>query len=211
MPRTGCCWSETVGIDWISMRLPYATTCSQSCPIRIEKHTARNTPKLTKARGEDENQCAWTKAICPKCSAMAILMPSYSHEADFYWWKAQKSGVNPKRNVENSCSNSIQKQRRCTIFSTPCAPCSETRNSIKIVQERNYTSGLRKYPTPLREVKSARDTIKSREDEVLNYFLNFPTNAPTESLNSKIKNFRSQLQSVADLPFFMYRLVCIFD
>lgn len=62
----------------------------------------------------------------------------------------------------------------------------------------------------LREVKSARDTIKSREDEVLNYFLNFATNASAESLNAKIKGFRSQLHGVSDLSFFMYRLWCIF-
>lgn len=62
----------------------------------------------------------------------------------------------------------------------------------------------------LREVKSARDTIKSREDEVLNYFLNFTTNASAESLNAKIKSFRAQLHGVSDLPFFIYRLGCIF-
>ncbi|MCM1143057.1 MAG: transposase [Muribaculum sp.] len=56
-----------------------------------------------------------------------------------------------------------------------------------------------------RELKSARDTIKFREDEVLNYFINRSTNASAESLNSKLKGFRSQLRGVADLPFYMYR------
>ena len=62
----------------------------------------------------------------------------------------------------------------------------------------------------LREIKSARDAIKSREDEVLNYFVDRSTNAAAESLNSKIKSFRSQLRGVSDLPFFMYRLYKIF-
>lgn len=62
----------------------------------------------------------------------------------------------------------------------------------------------------LRELKSARDTIKAREDEVLNYFFKWTTNASAESLNSKIKNFRSQLRGVADMSFFMYRLSVIF-
>lgn len=62
----------------------------------------------------------------------------------------------------------------------------------------------------LREVKAARDSIKYREDEVLNYFVNRSTNASAESLNSKIKSFRSQLRGVSDLPFFMYRLNKIF-
>lgn len=62
----------------------------------------------------------------------------------------------------------------------------------------------------LREVKAARDTIKSREEEVLNYFIERHTNASAESLNSKIKGFRSQLHGVSDLPFFMYRLNRLF-
>lgn len=62
----------------------------------------------------------------------------------------------------------------------------------------------------LREVKSARDAIKAKEDEVLNYFINHSTNASAESLNSKLKGFRSQLHGVSDLPFFMYRVSRIF-
>ena len=62
----------------------------------------------------------------------------------------------------------------------------------------------------LREVKAARDTIKSREDDVLNYFINHSTNAAAESLNSKMKGFRAELRGVTDMPFFMYRLCKIF-
>lgn len=62
----------------------------------------------------------------------------------------------------------------------------------------------------LREVKAARDTIKEKEDNVLNYFIRRSTNAAAESLNSKIKSFRAQLHGVTDLPFFMYRLSVIF-
>lgn len=62
----------------------------------------------------------------------------------------------------------------------------------------------------LREIKSARDAIKSREENVLNYFISRSTNAAAESLNSKIKAFRAQLRGVSDLPFFMFRLCKIF-
>ena len=62
----------------------------------------------------------------------------------------------------------------------------------------------------LREVKSARDAIKDREENVLNYFINHATNAAAESLNSKLKGFRAQLRGVSDLPFFMYRVCHIF-
>ena len=61
-----------------------------------------------------------------------------------------------------------------------------------------------------REMKAARDVIKSREDEVLNYFINRSTNAGAESLNSKMKAFRAQLREVSDLSFFMFRLSKIF-
>lgn len=62
----------------------------------------------------------------------------------------------------------------------------------------------------IREIKSARDAIKSREDNVLNYFIARSTNASAESLNSKMKAFRAQLRGVSDLPFFMFRLRTIF-
>lgn len=62
----------------------------------------------------------------------------------------------------------------------------------------------------LREVKSARDAIKGKEEYVLNYFLNRSTNAAAESLNSKIKGFRAQLHGIVDIPFFLYRVCTIF-
>ena len=62
----------------------------------------------------------------------------------------------------------------------------------------------------LREVKSARDAVRFKEEEVLNYFINRSTNAAAESLNSKLKRFRAQLPGVSDLPFFMYRVSLIF-
>lgn len=62
----------------------------------------------------------------------------------------------------------------------------------------------------LREVKSVRDVIKSREEDVLNFFVNRSTNASAESLNSKMKGFRTQSRGVTDLAFFMYRVYLIF-
>ena len=62
----------------------------------------------------------------------------------------------------------------------------------------------------LREIKAARDAIKAKEENVLNYFTNRSTNASAESLNSKLKGFRSLLHGVSDLQFFMYRVSRIF-
>lgn len=61
----------------------------------------------------------------------------------------------------------------------------------------------------VREVKSVRDTIQFYEDEILNYFNRWQTNASAESLNAKIKCFRAQLRGVRDIPFFMYRLATV--
>ena len=53
-------------------------------------------------------------------------------------------------------------------------------------------------------------TIKARQEEILNYFINPATNAGAESLNSKIKQFRAQLRGVADIKFFLFRLTKLF-
>lgn len=62
----------------------------------------------------------------------------------------------------------------------------------------------------IRELIAVRDTIKSKEEYVLNYFNHRSTNAAAESLNSKMKGFRAQVRGVSDLPFFMYRMMKIF-
>ena len=46
----------------------------------------------------------------------------------------------------------------------------------------------------IRELIAVRDTIKSKEEYVLNYFNNRSTNAAAESLNSKMKVFRAQVR-----------------
>lgn len=53
-------------------------------------------------------------------------------------------------------------------------------------------------------------TIYEREKEIVNYFIHRHTNASAESLNSKIKTFRSALRGVVDVKFFLYRLSLIF-
>lgn len=62
----------------------------------------------------------------------------------------------------------------------------------------------------LREIKSVKDSIKHYEDEILNYFYKRETNASAESLNSKMKGFRSSLRGVRDIPYFFYRSMMVF-
>ena len=60
------------------------------------------------------------------------------------------------------------------------------------------------------ELIAAKKELKAKEDDVLNYFVNRATNAAAESLNSKMKGFRSELRGVRDLPFYLYRCSMIF-
>ena len=50
-------------------------------------------------------------------------------------------------------------------------------------------------------------TFKSKEDEVLNYFVNHSTNAAAQSLNSKMEGFGSELRGGGerDLLFYLFR------
>ena len=84
---------------------------------------------------------------------------------------------------------------------------NRTKEEAKIELGKWYSSVA---SNTLREVKSARDTIKRREDEVLNYFVNRATNASAESIHSKVKGFRTQLHGVSDVKFFMFRLCTLF-
>ena len=50
------------------------------------------------------------------------------------------------------------------------------------------------------------ETIKLREETILNYFVSRSTNASAESFNAKLKNFRSLVRGVTDKVFFLYRV-----
>ena len=85
----------------------------------------------------------------------------------------------------------------------------------KIKDRRKARKALHKWyknvgKTRIRELISVRDTIKSKEEYILNYFNNRSTNASAESFNSKIKGLRAQVHGVNDLPFFMCRCAMIF-
>lgn len=51
------------------------------------------------------------------------------------------------------------------------------------------------------------ETFKNHHDTILNFFVNRQTNAFAESFNAKVKAFRSQFRGVADIPFFLFRLM----
>lgn len=60
------------------------------------------------------------------------------------------------------------------------------------------------------DFKVLAETLQTREDELLNFFIFRQTNAAAESLNTKIKAFRAQLRGIIDLKFFLFRLTRIY-
>ena len=75
----------------------------------------------------------------------------------------------------------------------------EVRNKLHIWYQHVKASGCK-------EIKSFMKTVKEREEDLLGYYDTFVTNASAESLNSKIKGFRSELHGVSSLTFFLYRV-----
>ena len=59
-------------------------------------------------------------------------------------------------------------------------------------------------------MKTFMRTVKEREEDLLNYYETFVTNASAESLNSGIKGFRAELHGISNLPFFFYRVCKIY-
>lgn len=53
--------------------------------------------------------------------------------------------------------------------------------------------------------------LKTRENIILNYFVNRSTNASAESFNAKLKGFRTLVRGVIDKKFFLFRVSKIFS
>ena len=83
-------------------------------------------------------------------------------------------------------------------------------DGLYILQKTAGISNIDVADCTIREIKSARNAIKSREENVLNYFIDRSTNASAESFNSKLKAFRAQLRGIRDLPFFIFRICKVF-
>ena len=83
--------------------------------------------------------------------------------------------------------------------------CSRAEAAGKLQQ---WKEKVRDFGNPF--LISAMETIESREEHVLNYFVARSTNAAAESMNSLIKAFRSLVRGVGDPAFFMFRIGKIF-
>ena len=87
----------------------------------------------------------------------------------------------------------------------------EERNAIKEkVREKLHTWYDHVNASKCPGMKSFKRTIKEREEDLLNYYTTFVTNAHSESLNSGIKALRTEVKGVSDLPFIFFRVCKIF-
>ena len=90
-------------------------------------------------------------------------------------------------------------------------PSQEQRNAFKEEVRTNLHIWYEHVKTSsCKEIKTFMKTVKEREEDLLGYYDTFVTNASAESLNSKIKGFRSEIHGVSSLPFFFYRVCKIF-
>lgn len=89
------------------------------------------------------------------------------------------------------------------IFSNKKATPESAKKSLK-----EWHAKVKKFKND--DLSTLSETLESREEEVLNYFLFRSTNASAESLNTKIKTFRAQLRGITDLKFFLFRLTRIY-
>ena len=90
-------------------------------------------------------------------------------------------------------------------------PAKEQRNTLKETVRENlhvWFDHVKKSKSP--GMKTFMKTIREREDDLLNYYETFVTNASAESLNSGIKGFRAELHGISNLPFFFYRVCKIY-
>jgi len=58
--------------------------------------------------------------------------------------------------------------------------------------------------------RTAAETIRLHEPDILNYFINRSTNASAESFNAKLKGFRTVVRGVRDRKFHLFRIAKLY-
>lgn len=88
--------------------------------------------------------------------------------------------------------------------------CYELSKTKKEAQERFNNWYKEVERSKIKEFDICVNTVKVREDTILNYFINRSTNAGAESFNAKIKGFRFIVRGVRDKKFFLFRVFKIY-
>ena len=88
--------------------------------------------------------------------------------------------------------------------------CYEKGTDVKDAKRRFNTWYRKTEEENIEPLILAADSIKLREENILNYFINRSTNAPAESFNAKLKGFRTLVRGVVDKKFHLFRVFKIF-
>jgi len=79
---------------------------------------------------------------------------------------------------------------------------SQTKKQAKTMLDKWYSKVEEKGFDPF---ITTAEYLKTRENTILNYFINRSTNASAESFNAKLKGFRALVRGVRDKSFFLFR------
>ncbi len=101
----------------------------------------------------------------------------------------------------------LKKAYNLSMLFRSCYEYSKTKEIAKqkltAWYEKIEASGMDEFLVPV-------ETIRVREDTILNYFVNRSTNAAAESFNAKLKNFRAVVRGVADKKFYLFRVAKLY-
>ncbi|GHV52731.1 hypothetical protein FACS1894181_16060 [Bacteroidia bacterium] len=86
-----------------------------------------------------------------------------------------------------------------------------SKNTIKGVARLSLARWYNRVAEPgFKSFNTIAAILYQHYDGILNFFINRATNASAESFNAKIKAFRAFLRGVADVKFFLFRLIKIY-
>jgi transposase len=101
----------------------------------------------------------------------------------------------------------LKKAYNLSMYFRSCYEYSVTKEIAKKKLDAWYekikASGIDEFLVPA-------ESIRIREDTILNYFVNRSTNASAESFNAKLKNFRAVIRGITDKKFFLFRVAKLY-
>jgi len=150
--------------------------------LRRSFHTLRQTPD----KWSDEQK-----------ERMVLLFEEFPELKEAFDLKEEFRKLYWSKKDNELLKDTVPTQQQKNVFK------EEVRNKLHIWYQHVKASGCK-------EIKTFMKTVKEREEDLLGYYDTFVTNASAESLNSKIKGFRSELHGVSSLTFFFYRVCKIF-
>ncbi len=88
--------------------------------------------------------------------------------------------------------------------------CYEKGDDIRDAKRRFDRWYIKVEESKIEPLIIVSESIKLREENILNYFINRSTNASAESFNAKLKGFRTLVRGVVDKKFHLFRIFKIY-